>query len=82
MAEWNSSHTYAQRVANLTNGNGGIAALNGAFFLIDGWTVFDDSAKDTLSGGSGTDWFFANIDTGVLDVITDLSTGEAVTDVG
>ena len=57
MAEWNSSHSYADRVARSQQREPAVAArLNGAFFLIDGWTVFDDGSKDTLTGGSGTDW--------------------------
>ena len=33
-------------------------------------TVFDDGAADTLTGSQSTDWYFANLGTG-LDVITD-----------
>ncbi len=82
MAEWTSSHSYSDRVKNISNGTGSVSRLNGAFFFIDGWTVFDDSKADTLTGGSGTDWFFANKDTGIVDVITDKSSGETVTDLG
>ncbi len=80
MAEWTSSHSYSDRVKNISSGTGSVARLNGAFFLIDGWTVFDDTKKDTLTGGSGTDWFFANKDAGIVDVMTDKSSGEIVTD--
>lgn len=35
--------------------------------------VFDDGQKDALTGSSGVDWFFANLEgEGVLDKITDL----------
>src|SRR5206468_5497446 len=75
MAEWTSSHTYATRVANLTdqtNSAGFLSRLNGAYFLLDsgsGQTVFNDSSSDTLTGSAGSDWFFA----GAADKITDLS---------
>ena len=37
-------------------------------------TVFDDGAKDVLTGTSGLDWYFANLaGTGVLDKNTDLT---------
>jgi uncharacterized delta-60 repeat protein len=36
-------------------------------------TVADDTDRDVLTGSSGTDWFFANLDgDGVLDKVTDL----------
>jgi hypothetical protein len=40
--------------------------------------VFDDAAADLLTGSSGIDWFFANLDGGVLDTITDLGDDEDV----
>jgi serine/threonine protein kinase len=39
-------------------------------------TVYDDAAKDVLTGSEGQDWFFANLETGVLDKITDLHADE------
>lgn len=36
-----------------------------------GTTVTDDAAKDTLKGGDGLDWFFANRDAGLKDVLAD-----------
>jgi uncharacterized delta-60 repeat protein len=65
MAEWNSSHTYATRVANLSGNNpsGGFAnRLNGNCFLCPsgpGETVCDDGARDFLFGGGGNNWFLA-----------------------
>ncbi len=82
MAEWTSSHSYTDRVKNISNGTGSVARLNGAFFLIDGWTVFEDNKADSMTGGSGTDWFFGNVDSGIVDVLTDRSYGEVVTDIG
>jgi len=59
-AEWvRTDQTYAQRVAHLTDGGG----LNGGYRLYVGWlsrTVYDDGAANTLTGGDGLDWFFAN----------------------
>jgi uncharacterized delta-60 repeat protein len=83
MAEWNSGHTYAQRVANIRNGSGG-AALNGSYFLNpDGATptVHDDGATDTLTGSTGTDWFLFNNDGAVPDIVTDLKPGETASDI-
>ena len=77
-AEWTSSRTYAQRTANLSASHlkvSGPAA-----------TVFDDNEKDTLSGDSGRDWFFANLilnandDASKKDKITDLSASEFAED--
>jgi Ca2+-binding RTX toxin-like protein len=45
-----------------------------AYKLLGGTTVFDDGARDTLTSGSGGDWFLANPGgTSVLDKITDLN---------
>ncbi|HWP40561.1 MAG TPA: hypothetical protein VNL70_06505, partial [Tepidisphaeraceae bacterium] len=65
MAEWTSTRTYSQRVANIRNGSGTPARNNGSVFLNpDGpsRTVFDDAATDLLFGGAGNDWFFFNAD--------------------
>ena len=46
-------------------------------------TVFDDGAKDVMTGSSGVDWFFANLEAdkgGVLDKITDLHDDEFADD--
>ena len=47
--------------------------------------MFDDNAADVLTGSSGTDWFFANLDGDrdpniVKDKITDLHCGEFADD--
>lgn len=77
MAEWTSTRSYADRVANLRSGNGAnsgvilagyeTASQNGGF-----QTVFDDGAVDKLTGNSGQDWFFANVEGAQKDKITDL----------
>lgn len=65
---WLSGSSYADRVNNLQNAVG----TNGASLKAN-INVSDDSGNDdTLTGGSGDDWFLAAID----DVITDLLSGE------
>ena len=63
MAEWTSGRSYATRVANLS-GTGSGPRANGNFFLKASGpdaTVFDDNDIDVLIGGSGMDWFFADL---------------------
>lgn len=74
IGEWTSTRDYATRLANL-NGTGTGQRANGNFFLkasSPGRTVFDDLSKDTLTGASGLDAFFANFTgVGVLDKVND-----------
>jgi hypothetical protein len=65
--EWSTPAPYATRIQNLQIGGG----KNGNNVLVWGQTVHDDAAPDVLTGGPGTDWFFANLTSGVLDTITD-----------
>jgi streptogramin lyase len=63
MAEWTSGQDYATRIADLS-GTGTGPRSNGNYFLIASGpnaTVFDNGAADVLNGGSGMDWFFANL---------------------
>ncbi|MEX2139004.1 MAG: hypothetical protein WD894_07065 [Pirellulales bacterium] len=62
MAEWTSAGDYTTRTANLASTFSGLS--------------LDDGTKDVLTGSSGQDWFFANLEAGVLDKITDLSADE------
>lgn len=81
MDEWTSQRTYAERTSNLTGATTGGA--NGQYYLNAGatnTTVFDDAAADVMTGSSGQDWFFANLDTGIKDKITDLSATEFAED--
>jgi Ca2+-binding RTX toxin-like protein len=57
LAEWTSSRTYAQRVANLRNAGGPVLGDSG-IKLQRGETVFDDTEVDTLLGGADLDWLF------------------------
>ncbi len=52
-AEWASSRSYAERLANLRNGVG----VDGAYQLST-TTLLDDNAVDSLSGAQGQDWFW------------------------
>jgi RTX calcium-binding nonapeptide repeat (4 copies)/PKD domain len=52
MAEWTSSDDFATRIANLSNGGG--ANLSA---VLNGITISDDGSVDTLTGGTGNDWF-------------------------
>ena len=84
MAEWTSDRDYTTRVDNLRGIGGG--GLNQGYFLTtegDARTVFDDDARDILTGGWGRDWFLANClhdDEGRRDRITDLSANEFADD--
>ncbi|MEX2139548.1 MAG: autotransporter-associated beta strand repeat-containing protein [Pirellulales bacterium] len=78
MAEWTSTRDYTTRVGNL-RGEGSGPRLNGEIFLKAGGpdaTVFDDNDRDMLTGASGSDWFFANLDRRSDDKITDLHRSE------
>ena len=66
--EWLEPTTYESRIAALAP-----AYLNDT-------TVFDDSAVDTVQGGSGRDWFFVQKIGTNLDVIQDLKKTEEVID--
>lgn len=55
LKEWNSTHTFTQRVNNLRNGTG-TPAYTGPFLLPH---VVDDlmtNSIDELNGSSGNDW--------------------------
>jgi Ca2+-binding RTX toxin-like protein len=87
LAEWTSGRSYAVRVANLMGtgtGSDFTNRQNGSYFLkTDGTdaTVFDDDRADVLTGSSGQDWFFANLQgSGVRDRVTDLSAAEFALD--
>jgi uncharacterized repeat protein (TIGR01451 family) len=74
--EWErTDKNYATRVNHIVNGGG----LNGSVKL-NASTIFSSAAlKDSLTGGSGTDLFFAAVPG---DVIIDKVSGETVVDVG
>jgi hypothetical protein len=58
MAEWTRADlAFEKRVEHLMTGNNG--ALNGPFTLSKE-TMFDDLARDVLTGGGSLDWYFVN----------------------
>jgi Ca2+-binding RTX toxin-like protein len=59
--EWSSARTFDQRIANLS-GTGTGPRLNDHYFLQPNLTVYNDHAHDTMIGGPGRDWFFADLD--------------------
>lgn len=68
--EWASGIAYATRIQHLRAGVGSPTVS-----LAKGLNVFDDShQKDTLTGGSGRDWYFRALD----DLITDLWARESM----
>lgn len=74
-AEWSRTDAgYATRRDHLLGTLGG--GLNGAY-LMNAATTDDDGVRDTLTGGSGQDWFFF----GPNDLITDRKNNETVTNV-
>ena len=80
LTEWKSTRTYDQRIANLT-GVGTVDRANAGVFLRNtpDDTIFgDDEALDELLGGSGRDWFFAEIEDQLLDRVSLGSNSERV----
>ncbi len=75
--EWSRTDvSYSGRANHLRLGGGrnGTARLNDT-------TAHDDGVFDRLTGSANTDWFFANIDFGLLDQITDRHPSELVDDI-
>ena len=56
-SEWSSASSFSDRQAHLMGTLAG--GLNGGFTLTPS-TVKEDSIKDTLTGGSGKDWYLRN----------------------
>jgi Ca2+-binding RTX toxin-like protein len=74
--EWErTDKNYTYRVLHIKQGGG----LNGSVKLNASNVFSSAGAKDTLTGGSGTDLFFAAVPG---DVLTDRASGETVVDVG
>jgi Ca2+-binding RTX toxin-like protein len=73
LAEWaRTDISYSARVADLNGSTSG--GLNGGY-LLNSTTVQKDSSANSLSGGSGQDWYFA----GALDTVNNQASGETVT---
>ena len=76
-AEWTSAHSFASRIANLSGDSsspGFADRLNGEYYLIPFTSVYVDGAVDTLTGSSGSDWYFADW----LDQVNGASNGDRV----
>jgi Ca2+-binding RTX toxin-like protein len=56
LAEWSSSRSLQQRIANLTDGSGTPSRLNRGAFL-NSSTLVDDGVVDVVFGDSRRDWF-------------------------
>ena len=85
--EWASVRDYRARVANLRAENN--PEFNdrynaGYFFWMAGSvaTVFDDGARDVLTGGPGMDWFVTNRVGGVADVVIGKLSTEIRSEIG
>jgi Ca2+-binding RTX toxin-like protein len=63
LREWASPRDFAARVVNIRKGTGEFLQSPSVALKSSGTgrTVFDDGAKDKLSGDAGRDWFFANL---------------------
>lgn len=83
-AEWRSTRTYPERVANLRGTGSGPpfdARLNADYFLrLSGAapTVLDDDRADRLLGGSQRDLFFAHLQGVFKDTLADAAGSETV----
>ena len=55
LAEWTSTRTQPVRVTNLRTGAGPVL---GGLKLVKSVTVFDDGARDSLTGAADLDWYF------------------------
>ncbi|MDA8743918.1 PKD domain-containing protein [Rubripirellula amarantea] len=79
MDEWTSSRSYAKRTGNLRDGmgtaNGG---NNQTVYLEAGVTVLDDQEDDRMTGGSGSDWFFALLNDDLEDTLIGKKSNEIV----
>ena len=66
----------AQGIASRWSGSGETVerqAMVDDYVAAHGFAVADDGERDVLTGSSGIDWFFANLEgDGVLDKVTDL----------
>ena len=68
--EWTSGNSYASRIANLRNGVGNpVVSLKAKKNVVN-----DAGEDDTLTGGSGLDWYFRAVD----DALSDLFAGETI----
>ena len=76
---WNSTATYASRISQLQNPNFAYF-LKPLALITDKASVYDDFARDTVSGGSGSDYYFlpGDMTLPTSDSIVDREPGEIV----
>ncbi len=68
--EWTSGNSYASRITNLRTGVGNpVVSLKARKNVVN-----DAGEDDTLTGGTGSDWYFRALD----DSLTDLFAGETI----
>ncbi len=77
-SEWLAAKTYEDRVDNIIGASGAPDPLPSADQLADSVSVFDDSEIDSITGGSGDDFYFADLDPTIEDVLTDKAIDELV----
>ena len=78
MQEWISARSYENRIANLRDGSGSNNGKNGTYYLVANTTVNDDGARDEMTGGTSSDWFFAKTSGSLFDEISGLDNEELV----
>jgi Ca2+-binding RTX toxin-like protein len=65
LAEWaRTDESYSQRISHIHGFTTG--GLNGSNYLRPGTVQVDSSGSDTLTGGGGADWFWANVAVDIL----------------
>jgi Ca2+-binding RTX toxin-like protein len=77
IAEWFSSRTFDQKVADL-NGSTGGTGDNGTVYLQVGSTVFDNAAVDQVFGGPDGDWLLYTF---AQDLAGDVDGSDQTTDI-
>ena len=76
LKEWGrADESYSTRVNHLLNG----IVSGGVTYKLNPSTVHTDTAIDVLYGGSGMDWFFAQVSGTNKDLVKDKASGEIVT---
>jgi Ca2+-binding RTX toxin-like protein len=77
-AEWGSSRTYAERVANIS-GTGVGPRNNGDYFIEPGVNIVNDDAVDVVLGEDDQDWLVYDF---ALDMAPDWQVTEVKTNIG
>jgi hypothetical protein len=75
LTELASGHRYNDKLARLTSSSG--VGSSGAKLVVNE-TVFDDGDADTITGGAAQDFYAANTDNNVIDVLVKKAKNETV----